>query len=80
MTEMRLTDPQGTLLEEIADPAMRVKDVTLTYAFALLDQEAVDWPEVNKAIIGRWSVATLDRVKREAWKLYQQRRAGGGGG
>lgn len=77
--QIRLADPQATLLEEIADPAVRVKNVTLTYAFALLDQGAVDWPRVNRAIIARWSASALDRVKRDAWRMLAERKAAGGG-
>jgi len=74
VAEIRLADPQATLLEEIADPAVRIRDVTITYAFALLDQDAVDWPEVNKAILARWSARTLDRVKRDAWRMLAEKK------
>lgn len=46
--------------------------VTLSYAAAILAAakglEAADWPAVNQTIIGRWSLAALDRIKRAAWK------------
>lgn len=72
--QFRLADPQGQLLAEIADPSITVGSVMVTYAFALLDADAVEWPVVNRAIIDRWSAATLDRVKRGAWKRYERKR------
>jgi hypothetical protein len=66
---IELADPQGQLLEEIADPAMKRRDVALTYGLALRgDVDRVDWPKVNKAIIERWSVAALRWIKDFAWK------------
>lgn len=72
--QVRLANPEGQLLGEIADPTMTVRDVTQAYALALLDQDAVRWPVVNRAIIARWSMAALDRVKRDAWKRLEARR------
>ncbi len=52
---------------EIAQGATQ-KDVADTYALAILDGEATDVPRMNKAIIERWSMAGLERVKAMAWK------------
>jgi hypothetical protein len=65
-----LVDPQGQLLQEIADPRMKREDVALTYAFALR-QGGVDWPTVNKAIVARWSLSALKWIKTRAWKLVE---------
>ena len=73
---VRLADPEGQLLAEIADPATTARSLVLTYAFALLDQDRVDWPKVNRAIIGRWSPAALDRIKRDAWRRVERKAAG----
>jgi hypothetical protein len=67
-TVIRLADPQGQLLEEIADPKMTRRQVALTYRLALLDQDAVDWPTVNRAIVARWSLSALNWIKQFAWK------------
>lgn len=65
---IRLADPQGQLLEEIADKRMTRRQVALTYRLALLDQDRVDWPAVNGAIVARWSLSALDWIKALAWK------------
>lgn len=62
-----LADPQGQLLEEIADPKMTRRQVALTYRLATLEPGAVDWPVVNRAIVARWSVSALDWIKKTAW-------------
>lgn len=67
---IELADPQGQLLEEIADPMMTRRDVALTYAFALRDPDRVDWPAVNGAIVNRWSMSALGYIKDVAWKLH----------
>lgn len=35
---------------------------------ALLDQDRVDWPAVNKAVVAGWSLSALDWIKAFAWK------------
>jgi hypothetical protein len=64
---IELADPQGQLLEEVADPAMTRRQVALTYRLALRSEDRVDWPKVNQAIISRWSVSALLYIKRIAW-------------
>jgi hypothetical protein len=64
-----LVDPQRQLLDEIANPARKRRDVAATYALAMNDMEDVDWPLVNRAIMERWSLAGLRYVKATAWKL-----------
>jgi hypothetical protein len=66
---IELVDPQGQLLREIADPAMKRDDIAITYAFALRQQDEVDFALVNQAIMERWSLAALDYIKRKAWGL-----------
>lgn len=69
MAGIELADPQGQLLEEIANPAMKRRDVAQTYAFALRSHDRVNWLLVNGAIIERWSVSGLKYIKDAAWKL-----------
>ena len=59
---------ESVLLNEIADPAMKRADVALTYAMALRSSEAgiVDWAQVNKAIMERWSKSSLTWTKERA--------------
>jgi hypothetical protein len=56
-----------TLLEEVACPAMKRKDVAMTYALALKSSDKTDWRKVNRAIIERWSLAGLEWIKKQAW-------------
>lgn len=69
-TRIVFADPEGYLLEEIADPAMRRIDVAKTYRLILAsgEQDRVNWRTVNTAIIDRWSVSALDWIKQFAWK------------
>ena len=65
---IELADPEGQLLEEIGNPAMRRRDVALTYRLAARrSQDRVDWGKVNRAIIDRWSVSGLEWIKKFAW-------------
>ena len=66
VTRIELADPQGQLLEEIADPRMKRRDVAMTYRLALRSH-GVDWPRVNAAIIERWSMRALSQIKAFAW-------------
>ena len=70
---IELADPEGDLLQEIADPVMRVADVRLTYRLALRSQDRVDWGKVNRAIIERWSLRTLSSIKSWAWRGVEER-------
>ena len=69
-TRIVLADPEGYLLEEIANPAMKRLDVARTYRLILASGDAprVNWRVVNTAIIDRWSVSALEWIKRFAWK------------
>ena len=37
----------------------------------LLRQDGVRWGELNAAIVSRWSLSGLKRIKREAWRTLQ---------
>ena len=69
MTDVRieLADPEGQLLEEIANPKMTRRDVAMTYRLALRNADRVDWPKVNWAIAERWSLSALQWIKKFAW-------------
>jgi hypothetical protein len=69
-TRIVLADPEGYLLEEIADPAMRRIDIAKTYRLILAsgEQDRVNWRTVNTAVIDRWSESALDWIKKFAWK------------
>lgn len=65
---LELVDGQSVILREIADKAMKRKDVALTYALILRSREKVDWLAINTAIIQRWSKSGLIWIKEQAWK------------
>lgn len=50
------------------------KQIAQTYALALRSEEHVDWKAINEAIIERWSIAGLERIKKLAWsgKCFDQ--------
>lgn len=65
---MHLANTTEILLEEIADPRMKRKDVAVTYGLAIRSADETDWPRVNAAIIERWSKAALNTIKKWAWE------------
>lgn len=75
MTYVEMVGVEDTLLREIAEPAMKRKDIALTYAYGLRNEfsgsEVIDWKAVNGAILTRWSMAGLTYIKERAWKLYE---------
>lgn len=66
---VELVDPEGVLLEEIADKRLKREDVALSYAFAIRQGEKLDWRKINEAIIERWSPSALKWIKTRAWKI-----------
>ena len=66
-TELALCEQ--TLLREIADKRMKRLDVAKTYALAIRSSEwtNVNWRKVNKAIVERWSLHSLNWIKKKAW-------------
>lgn len=61
-----------TILHEIANKATQ-KYVAVTYAIALKSEaqgaDKPDWPKINRAILDRWSMSGLERIKKWAWDL-----------
>ena len=55
------------LLHEIKMKEINQKDVACTYALALRSSEITNWKSINHAIINRWSMAGLKRIKEMAW-------------
>ncbi len=65
MFELALTTPH--LIREIAMPEMKQRDIASTYGLALRSSCETDWSTVNAAIVERWSVSGLERIKEAAW-------------
>lgn len=66
-----LCDCENVLLEEIASPEMKRRDIALTYGLALVSGEKIDWGKVNQAIMERWSQNALIWIKTQAWKITE---------
>ena len=69
-TRIVFADPEGQLLEEIANPAIKRLDVAKTYRLILFNggAERVNWRTVNTAIVDRWSMSALEWIKNWVWK------------
>lgn len=67
-----LTNPEATLLEEVAMPQITRKTIALTYAYAMRSSVPVDFAKVNRAIIERWSFSGLEYIKQLAWKRFEK--------
>ena len=64
---IELANCTQTLLNEIADKGFKQNSIAMTYALALRSSETIDWAKVNKAIVKRWSISGLNRIKKLAW-------------
>jgi hypothetical protein len=60
LDDLNGTHPQAVIAED--------------YAEIILSGEEVDWPNINAAIIKRWSLSGLRRVKAMAWRQVKQAR------
>lgn len=63
-----LADCTNFILGEIADKGMKQRDIAATYALCLRSSKIKDWAKINAAIIERWSISGLERIKTQAWK------------
>jgi hypothetical protein len=61
------------ITRDVADKAMKQKDVALLYAMALKSKsdgaDNPDWGAINGAILARWSMSGLERIKKRAWDI-----------
>ena len=73
-TQINLICCAQVIANEIAQ-GLRQKDIALTYAMAMKSHaqgaEEVDWGAINEAILAKWSISGLDRIKKRAWKLLE---------
>ena len=69
MMPLELALCEKTLLDEIAMPQIRRRDVAQTYRLAMQSSECeqIDWAKVNRAIMDRWSRSGLEWIKKQAW-------------
>ena len=63
------------VIENEISQGLPQKDIALTYAMAMRSADNgrdTDWRRINEAIIARWSMAGLTRVKKMAHAIYAQ--------
>lgn len=72
---IRAANCESHLLAEIGSTRFRRRDVAQSYWHALNSGEKVDWAKVNKAIVERWNLTTLEWIKEQAWsrKCFEPR-------
>lgn len=58
------------LLAKIEDKECHQADIAYTYSVAI-PIEGIPWESINNAIICRWSISGLNRIKKMAWKKRQ---------
>lgn len=61
------------ILQDLGAAQATQREVALTYAMALKSQmqraDMPDWPAINKAIIARWNMKALERIKKRAYDI-----------
>lgn len=63
---VHLADVEGVIEREIAAGAKQ-KDVAKTYALGMRSDWPTDWARVNRAILAKWKMSGLERIKKLAW-------------
>ena len=64
---IELWDCTIVLLREIGMKEIKQKNLACTYNLVLKSSYPTDWESVNRAIIKRWSISGLKRIKEMAW-------------
>ena len=72
MSTFELMCCEKVILEEIQVHKFTQRQVAKTYHLAMRSEDAgvdnrIDWKRINEAIVRRWSVSGLERVKTMAW-------------
>ena len=70
--QMHMLCCTATILDEIK-AGLPQTDIAMSYGLAIRSAAAgaddPDWQTINRAILARWSMAGLERIKKKAWKL-----------
>lgn len=65
------------ILQDLGAAQATQKQVALTYAMAIKSQmqnaDRPDWPTINKAIIDRWNMKALERIKKRAYDILSRK-------
>lgn len=74
-----LVDCTNVILNEIA-LGLPAKSIALTYRLAMqsdvAQMDTPDWPRINRAIIDKWGMPRLTRIKEMAWAADGRRQRG----
>lgn len=71
--ELELSTPIETVLNEINVLRLPQKEVAKTCAILIMSRKELDWTEINKAIVARWSKSARERVLGMAWKMIEKK-------
>lgn len=63
---VHMVDCQATILQKIAMPEMKRRDIAQTYRLMMESGETVDYGIINRAITARWSISGLVWIKEQA--------------
>jgi hypothetical protein len=67
----------NAILLEIFSKEFKQKDIARSYALAIKSESegrTVDWTKINGAILSRWSMSGLERIKKLAWDILAGKR------
>lgn len=71
--QMNLVCCTQVLLREVGTKQLKQNDIALTYAMAIKSKhegaDDFEWGPINEAIIARWSMSGLERIKKRAWDI-----------
>lgn len=63
------------IVDEVARPEFTQRDIALTYAMAIKSAaqgaDKPDWRAINTAILDRWKMSGLERIKAKAMKMLK---------
>lgn len=61
------------IIDEVAQSELTQRDIALTYAMAIKSAmqgaDKPDWRAINTAILARWKMSGLERIKARAMKI-----------
>ncbi len=80
---MSILSHEQPIIEKIRDTKNTQKDIAMHYAALIkslikkdkdpASPRAINWSQINRAILDRWSEAGLTNVKQIAWNIVEGR-------
>ena len=65
--KFKLMNAEKIILDEISNKKLAQNDIAKTYALIIQQGLPVNWQSINQAIVDRWSLAELRKIKELAW-------------